>query len=365
MRTGTYLLTLSVIAFLALLVFGGYWQPFGQLDTQKTTQRLNRNEVRLDTLLENRQLASQLDEQSADSQFGENNAELLRVLDILESGATDEAVQVYLDNLGQLAEALDLARVLTELLVEARDYERALTMLYEQRLFISEALEADLMQLIFAAVERSERELSEVGDLERVVSLFRLLISLHADHIPYHLRLAHWLLELGDADAAAQTLAGTSNDTRYSSEREALLERLESGNSLLSSEQVIVPLRKVGEHYIADVTVDDAFTAAMMIDTGATLTVLKASLIGAYATERYNPVPLQMNTANGVVSGSRLLIPQVALGNAQIRDVEVGSIPLPDFQFDGLLGMNILGRYRFRIDHDQELLYLGVSEPDT
>jgi len=26
--------------------------------------------------------------------------------------------------------------------------------------------------------------------------------------------------------------------------------------------------------------------------------------------------------------------------------------------------MNVLGRYRFRIDHDDELLYLGTAETD-
>jgi len=364
MRTGIYLVVLLAALFAGLILLPRFWQSPVAVDTASTSSDLLRNDQRLERL-RNRQLEKNVAalglEEGAKTSL---RPELLGVLDLLELGHVDQALRTFSENLDVLSGETDISRLLVEILMDQKRYEEALNLLYEQRLFVSEQDEARLMQLVFAAVERAERELESAERTDQLVSLFRLLINLHADHIPYHLRLAYWLIESGERDAAARVLAGASNDTRYSEERERLEFLLDKEPGFEFQDQVIVPLRKVGEHFIADVMVDDSFTAAMMIDTGATLTVVRESMIAAFGEARYSPVPLRMNTANGVVTGSRLLIPKLTLGNADFRDVEMGAIPLPDFQFDGLLGMNVLGRYRFRIDHDDELLYLGTAETD-
>jgi len=96
-----------------------------------------------------------------------------------------------------------------------------------------------------------------------------------------------------------------------------------------------------------------------MIDTGASLSTMKSNLAAEYAAYAWTEAgPLQMNTANGSVIGQKIRVRSLRLGDILLNDVEMGVIPLPEFQFDGLLGMNVLSQFEFFIDQEQLFLVL-------
>jgi predicted aspartyl protease len=89
------------------------------------------------------------------------------------------------------------------------------------------------------------------------------------------------------------------------------------------------------------------------------MSVLKTSFVDTNMEEDFlNADSLMMNTANGSVEGKRLMIESFELGQHDLSGVEVGVVPLTDFKYDGLLGMNILNRFEFFIDQEQQLLIL-------
>lgn len=280
-----------------------------------------------------------------------------QLLDLLARGRIEAAEQMYRESWDKVSHDLSYSRAIAEQWVSVGHYDSALALLYDQRLFIPFGQEADLLQLIYEIVENIEGELAKKQQFHELVNVYRLLINLHAEHRPYYLRLTYWLIELGDFYSAEQSLAGAMNDLRYQEELDQLSALIELGSS--HDEVMTIPLNKVGEHFVVPVTINNAYTLELMIDTGATMSVLKTSFVEEnMADVFFNSKPLTMTTANGTIDGQQLTIESFALGQYELKEIVVGAVPLPEFKYDGLLGMNILNRFEFFIDQEQGLLIL-------
>lgn len=98
-------------------------------------------------------------------------------------------------------------------------------------------------------------------------------------------------------------------------------------------------------HFIANARVDGE-RVDMIVDTGASTVVLRhedARRLGIDTNSlRYN-VPVQ--TANGASYAARMRLPQIAIGNVGIRNVEA-LIARPGSLHQSLLGMTFLSRLR-------------------
>lgn len=323
---------------------------------------MSRNEARLTRLkLMNRNIstAQLTDEPVTERDVDIKADELDQLLDNVSAGRVELAIQQYRENLNDYAQNLSLSRIVAEKWLAAGDYEALLGLLYEQRLFIGFEHEQALLELIFATVNQIEVLLAEQNDSAALVSLYRFLISLHGDHTPYYLSLTYWLIESGDLYAAEESLAGAVNDIAYQEQVEILKARIDGRDLPLKEGVSGIPLRKIGEHYVIEILLDEQYPVKLMIDTGASLSTLKSELVDQFASYALADAgALQMNTANGSVSGQKIRIRSFRLGTIQLNDVDMGVVPLPDFDFDGLLGMNVLSQFKFFIDQEKHLLVL-------
>ncbi|HEC13353.1 MAG TPA: hypothetical protein ENI80_08935 [Acidiferrobacteraceae bacterium] len=59
-------------------------------------------------------------------------------------------------------------------------------------------------------------------------------------------------------------------------------------------------------------------------------------------------------------SASIIKLDSLSLGDAEVKNLEVAVMPLPELgKFDGLLGMNYLRHYRFTLSQKERLLRLS------
>jgi aspartyl protease family protein len=103
-------------------------------------------------------------------------------------------------------------------------------------------------------------------------------------------------------------------------------------------------LVKRGDHFYAQVTLNDSHTQEFMIDTGASSVAL-----GGDVARRLNlrkERTMLSSTANGMVFGYSTTLDSVRLGDIVLRDVEAGV--LPDQTDLNLLGMSFLSRLSWR-----------------
>jgi clan AA aspartic protease (TIGR02281 family) len=101
----------------------------------------------------------------------------------------------------------------------------------------------------------------------------------------------------------------------------------------------------------------------LLIDTGASLTILTPAVLEQRGI-RYRDTGKRglFNTANGTVEAPIYKLDTLAVGDWQVRNIEIGVMDLGvGTDVDGLLGMNFLHHFQFFIDQNEALLRLSTK----
>jgi hypothetical protein len=173
--------------------------------------------------------------------------------------------------------------------------------------------------------------------------------QLHAQATPAH------AADLGRFQTCAQEAIRRQFDVQFS-----------AGQLSAAAKSTTVPLRLAGTLSLVSVVVNGV-TATLLLDTGATLTVLHP----AFARRASIEVPADApKMSSMVVGGQRYEVPLVrvrslAVGDVTVEGIDVGVIEtlgnLPGV--DGLLGGNFLSHFKVTIDRTGRRLTLEPSRP--
>lgn len=119
-------------------------------------------------------------------------------------------------------------------------------------------------------------------------------------------------------------------------------------------------LIRSGDQFLVDLVFGET-PVRMLIDTGASITALSARTYTRLA-EQYDSDFLgvfDVNTAGGLIRAPMVTFGKVSLGNFEFRNLTVVVIPTDPFdEAEGLLGMNLLKAFDFRIDQRTPSLLL-------
>lgn len=121
---------------------------------------------------------------------------------------------------------------------------------------------------------------------------------------------------------------------------------------------IIVPVATLGRASTVSVTFNQTISADLLLDTGATRTVISRRIAKALA------LPSIGNTTVHTVGGP-IPVHMTQLRSIKIGDAEITGIPVivhdfsPDPRFEGLLGMDVLGRFKFGLDAARRVLVLA------
>lgn len=187
----------------------------------------------------------------------------------------------------------------------------------------------------------------------------------------YQQAIAH--LRSGDEVFATDKLTQLLNDSVVGESAAIALNSLTGGveiampeiqdePGLQSADVDSIALDKRGNQYFVTLTDNGQSDVDLLIDTGASMTVISSAAFNGfnasgYATEQERRV---FQTAGGVVMGTVFLVPELRLGPYVLQNTQVAVIDMDsDRDIDGLLGMNILGQFRFQIDQDNARLLLS------
>lgn len=164
------------------------------------------------------------------------------------------------------------------------------------------------------------------------------------------------------ADAEQPLLTAVTIESHKHKARN-MLERV----GILKLRDISIPLVPVGrsqflvEAGITPVQGDREYSGSLLLDTGASLTVLTHQFFKQIAKPgevRFVSNAL-MNTAGGQVEAPVYNIARFRVGEYELGDFDVVVMDYPAGQSQGLLGMNFLGRFDFEIDQENEWLTLA------
>ena len=135
----------------------------------------------------------------------------------------------------------------------------------------------------------------------------------------------------------------------------------ESNQDSSQDSDITIPLEKIGGSFVVQVNLNNERTAHLIVDTGASMTVLSTNIgidLGILGTT--DNELLTVNTAGGSVQVNMNYLSSLTVGNAQAHNVAVAIHDLPDIpeQIEGLLGMSFLKHFLITLDAEHARLIL-------
>jgi len=213
-----------------------------------------------------------------------------------------------------------------------------------------------------------DAELSDQGYWYELLMFYAELDRLEIDTPPQQFRYAELLLMHGDESAADAVLNELKARGGWEQQIAELRRQFQETGEYQAAQSAAapgyessIPMRAVGHHYLLEVRVNGEPTGPLLLDTGATITMLTDEAFGRLISNSgWQDLGSRLfNTANGLVRGRLLQVDEMQLGNYLLKDVKVsvqgGSL---GGGVQGLLGMNVLSRFHFKIDQDQHQLML-------
>lgn len=265
----------------------------------------------------------------------------------------------YLAYLGSHGEGYEVLMALAGLASAENQYPAAIDYLLRAAQLVDSQLRQRELEAGLASVTDSYAR-SLVGGrqyevLDRVYEDITLALPELGD---YFLALGLLRIQTGNPQAALSVLAQIQNHSRLGSQARQLMADIEVSESEVPAGLEVLPLRQRDGHLLVDALLDNRLPVTLLIDTGATVTMLEPRTLArlGYSLKGRQAY---FATANGVVQAPVVALGRLALGQAGISQLSVGVLELQMGEsVDGLLGMNFLRHYQFRIDQDQGRLIL-------
>lgn len=228
------------------------------------------------------------------------------------------------------------------------------------QLEVSDNLELLLQRKIKQEFDFMVQQLTQLGAWDVLATSLETLM-------PYDQSNRELLVNLAYAYSQSGQFGLMESIIAYLPQNDAEITRLrEFRDKQLAKEEVTstkdsgIPLDRIGDQFLVSSLIQERFEALLMIDTGASTTVISSELFSAIRrnveTEylgRYN-----INTANGRVRAPIYRFKSLSVQGYRVNDIAMVVLPLDELQADGLLGMNFLRAFRFLIDQDSGSLHL-------
>ena len=257
---------------------------------------------------------------------------------------------------------IEVMLALAELYRQRKDFANQINTLYTARSYahLHETIthiESQIRSTVTVYAEQLSKQDNKPGLLE----LYQLLTGVEPDYAPYVLALAEVQASLGLYQEASQSLRTVMYDPALSAKVTKLLHEVEKKIHRASRANESIPLTRRGQHYLVNAWINEVRPLRLLLDTGASLTVIKPSALIEIGIDPWaSGETRRFNTANGIVVAPVITLSGLKLGNRYAEDVAVAAIDISgDHDIDGLLGMNYLQNYTFFIDQKKNALILS------
>jgi predicted aspartyl protease len=199
-------------------------------------------------------------------------------------------------------------------------------------------------------------------DYSWLMAQFEELLKYNANDGELHLLLASLLVQHNDDYQAQYHALMAANDPNVQKRAEAILAKL-NGNNV--SDESSIALTRFGNQYLVNVNIEGS-PARLLLDTGASLSGLSSSYTAKHPGMLKSTKPIRLNTASGTQDSVLFTVTNITMGNLMFNQHILAQLPMDNSHgFDGLLGVDILGRFDFVIDQDAAVLHLKARKSNA
>ena len=196
-------------------------------------------------------------------------------------------------------------------------------------------------------------------DYAWLMAQFDELLKYRANDGELHLVMAALLMELKDKYQAQYHALMAVNDPLVQKRAEVILAEL-NGEGM--PEESIISLERYGSQYLVNADIE-GYPARLLLDTGASLSGLSATYTAKYPALLKATKPIRLHTASGTRDSILFTVTHVGIGKLVFNQHILAQLPMDNaVEFDGLLGVDILGRFDFVIDQNAAVLKLRLRK---
>lgn len=238
-------------------------------------------------------------------------------------------------------------------------------LLVTDRLSRSDVERRERLRWLERVLDAIERQLTAERRVTAIDPVLESVVLAMPDQWRYFYQLGEFRVQHGNDNGAARVLSQIENHPDYGPDARRLLAQIDQRKTDQVTGTVTIPLIRVGGQFLVPCRIGDR-QVNLLLDTGAAMTVITPELahqsgLPVGTEERY------FATAGGVIQAPVVVADHFVVGNAVvgagvvIRQLSVGLIDIPfspRLSAQGLLGMNVLGRFRFRLDQQTPALHL-------
>lgn len=181
------------------------------------------------------------------------------------------------------------------------------------------------------------------------------LLQYNTNDAELHVALASLYARLEDHYQAQYHAMMAANDPAMQQRAEDILAEL---NGTTLPDELSVPLVRFGNQFLVKATIE-GYPARLLLDTGASLSGLADTYTARYPALVKSTKPIRLNTASGTVDSVLFTVETLHLDQLTFNQHILALLPMQNMtDFDGLLGVDILGRFDFVIDQNAAILRL-------
>jgi len=275
---------------------------------------------------------------------------------LLMNNQTLEAIQLLRAELNKHPTSAQSWRLLVSAHQKLGDYSNLIAswlsyLQYENDSEKREAANAQCRRYLLTLAAKLPADVDAVWLAQQINTLLQLTV----DDPELHLAAASLYVAADDAYDAQYHALMAVNNPGTQERAEQILAQLNGG---MVADDVTLPLTRYGNQFLVSVTIE-GYPARLLLDTGASLTGVSAQYVRQYPTIVKTTKPIRLNTANGSIESYLFTVNQLSLGDAQFNQHIIAQLPLDaGIEFDGLLGVDVLGRFDFVIDQNKAELKL-------
>ena len=202
--------------------------------------------------------------------------------------------------------------------------------------------------------------------LEKAAEAFNKALMLGPDSAEVHYSLGITYLALNRTDSAEKEYIILKN--LDSDMADALLSRIDNSKpkeiytALSGIENTIQDVKIIGNQVLVPVTLtynDKTVEALLLLDTGAAVTVIHKNISNSLNID-FDKATNSMGqvVGGGLLESKHIKLSSVTVGPHVKEDLDVAIIEHqgPDVMFDGLLGMNFLNDFPYKVNFQQKII---------
>ena len=267
----------------------------------------------------------------------------------------NKAITQMLEFIELVPEERSISMQLLELYKEQKAHQKAISFIIK---LIDSATASELDTLYSDLIKISQSyidELKTTKNFQTLVAFLEKHIELGVQSSFYIYTLAEYDVEIKKYIEATQLLKEIEFDEHYGEKAKNLLELI--NEKLMKNKEYAhkIPLKKEGDHFTVEVNIDNT-PLTLLLDTGATLTMVNENKISSLALIKENII---LETAGGDLNAQLQEAKVFSIGDINLEKFQVVSSSFEQANADGLLGMNFFKEFKFKIDQDEEVLYLS------